>query len=179
MAGHALVQHRRGDGYESEVALDTTCGALRVRGRADGYELRRGRSGELVQARVEEIKTFRGDFDAIRGNHRALHWAQARSYGWMLCELDGHAAMTVALVYLDLATGDETVLEEHHTRDALREHFEALCARYSAWAASEAGHRARSTTPWRSCSFRTAASAPASANWPRPCTAPAWAGAAS
>jgi DNA excision repair protein ERCC-2 len=136
MAGHALVQNRRGDGYESEVGLDTTCGTLRVRGRADGYEVRRGQA-----ARVEEIKTFRGDFDAIRGNHRALHWAQARSYGWMLCELHGHEEMTVALVYLDLASGDETVLEELHTRDALRAHFESLCGRYSAWAASEAGHR--------------------------------------
>ncbi len=155
MAGHALVQNRRGDGYESEVGLDTTCGTLRVRGRADGYEVRRGQA-----ARVEEIKTFRGDFDAIRGNHRALHWAQARSYGWMLCELHGHEEMTVALVYLDLASGDETVLEEHHTRDALRAHFESLCDRYSAWAASEAGHRgaldqalARLEFPYRA--FRT------------------------
>jgi DNA excision repair protein ERCC-2 len=155
MAGHALVQNRRGDGYESEVGLDTTCGTLRVRGRADGYEVRRGQA-----ARVEEIKTFRGDFDAIRGNHRALHWAQARSYGWMLCELHGHEEMTVALVYLDLASGDETVLEELHTRDALRAHFESLCDRYSAWAASEAGHRgaldqalARLEFPYRA--FRT------------------------
>jgi DNA excision repair protein ERCC-2 len=134
MAGHALVQGRRGSGYQSEVALDIVRGALRVRGRADGYE--------AAEPRVEEIKTFRGDFDAIRGNHRALHWAQARTYGWMLCELHGHEAMTVALVYLDLATGEETVLEEHHTRDALREHFELLCGRYGAWAEREAAHRA-------------------------------------
>lgn len=134
MAGHALVQHRRGGEYECEVALEASCGAVRVRGRADGYEFHR--------ARVEEIKTFRGDFDAIRGNHRALHWAQARTYGWMLCERDGHDEMVVALVYLDLATGDETVLEEHHTSEALREHFELLCGRYAAWAESEAAHRA-------------------------------------
>ncbi|RUR66191.1 ATP-dependent DNA helicase [Variovorax guangxiensis] len=134
MAGHALVQHRRGGEYECEVALEAICGAVHVRGRADGYEFHR--------ARVEEIKTFRGDFDAIRGNHRALHWAQVRTYGWMLCERDGHDAMVVALVYLDLATGDETVLEEQHTREALREHFELLCGRYAAWAASEAAHRA-------------------------------------
>ncbi|RSZ37201.1 MULTISPECIES: ATP-dependent DNA helicase [unclassified Variovorax] len=133
MAGHAMVQHRRDpEHYACEVGLEATCGALRVRGRADGYEARR--------ARVEEIKTFRGDFDAIRGNHRALHWAQARTYGWMLCELDGHDEMTVALVYLDLATGDETVLEEQHTREALKEHFELLCGRYSEWARGEAAH---------------------------------------
>ncbi|MDN6887125.1 ATP-dependent DNA helicase, partial [Variovorax sp. CAN2819] len=134
MAGHALVQHRRGGEYECEIALEANCGGVHVCGRADGYEFDRGR--------VEEIKTFRGDFDAIRGNHRALHWAQARTYGWMLCERDGHDEMVVALVYLDLATGEETVLEEHRTREALREHFELLCSRYAAWAASEAAHRA-------------------------------------
>ncbi|MET3496558.1 ATP-dependent DNA helicase [Variovorax boronicumulans] len=134
MAGHALVQGRRGSDYQSEVSLDTLCGSLRVRGRADGYE--------ADEPRVEEIKTFRGDFDAIRGNHRALHWAQARTYGWMLCELHGHEAMTVALVYLDIASGEETVLHERHTRQSLREHFESLCGLYSVWAAQEAAHRA-------------------------------------
>ena len=134
MAGHALVQHRRGEGYESEVALVSHCGALRVRGRADGH---------LPHApRVEEIKTFRGDFAAIRGNHRALHWAQARTYGWMLCEKHGYDRITVALVYLDLGSGEETVLEEAHTREALQAHFEDLCARYGAWADSEAAHHA-------------------------------------
>ncbi|TSD60104.1 ATP-dependent DNA helicase [Variovorax sp. KBS0712] len=133
MAGHALVQARRGGDYQSEVPLATTCGTLRVRGRADGYD--------PAQARVEEIKTFRGDFDAIRANHRALHWAQVRCYGWMLCEQEGHESLTVALVYLDLASGDETVLEEQHTRDTLRTHFETLCACYSDWAQREAAHR--------------------------------------
>lgn len=136
MAGHALVQGRRGENYQSEVALQSECGALLVRGRADGYELQSG------SARVEEIKTFRGDFDAIRGNHRALHWAQARCYGWMLCEANGHAAITVALVYLDLASGEETVLEELHTREELQAHFEDLCGRYIAWAEREGRHHA-------------------------------------
>ena len=50
MAGHALVQHRRDpEHYACEVGLEATCGAVRVRGRADGYEARK--------ARVEEIKT--------------------------------------------------------------------------------------------------------------------------
>lgn len=134
MAGHALVQGRRGDTYQSEVPLVSHWGALKVRGRADGHDPR--------EPRVEEIKTFRGDFDAIRGNHRALHWAQARTYGWMLCEMHGYEHITVALVYLDLATGEETVLEERHDRAALQAHFELLCTRYSAWAQSEAAHHA-------------------------------------
>ncbi|AMM25978.1 ATP-dependent DNA helicase [Variovorax sp. PAMC 28711] len=134
VAGHSLVQSRREDDYQSEVSLQTIFEGLRVRGRADGYHPKRHR--------VEEIKTFRGDFERIKGNHRALHWAQAKTYGAMLCDLHGLPALMVALVYLDLDSGEETVLEEHCTREALREGFEALCGRFALWARQEARHRA-------------------------------------
>ncbi|RZL90136.1 MAG: ATP-dependent DNA helicase [Variovorax sp.] len=134
LAGHRLVQSRRGAGYESEVSLASHFGKLQVRGRADGYDPRRHR--------LEEIKTFRGDFEAIKANHRALHWAQAKTYAWMLCERHGLASIDVALVYLDLGSEKEFVLDEACTREALREHFETLCGRFSAWAGQEAAHRA-------------------------------------
>jgi len=134
VAGHRLVQGRRGADYESELGLDARFGRLQVRGRADGYDPQR--------RRLEEIKTFRGDFDAIRSNHRALHWAQARCYAWMLCETRGLDGLEVALVYLDLGADEEHLLVETLTREALRAHFEALCGRYLAWAEQEAAHRA-------------------------------------
>ena len=134
VAGHLLVQGRRGADYEREVSLSLTFERVHVRGRADGFDAER--------LRVEEIKTFRGEFAAIRANHRALHWAQAKTYGWMLCRARALPAVDVALVYLDIASGDETVLEEHCSADALRAHFEALCHRYMAWARQEAAHRA-------------------------------------
>ncbi|MEJ8853489.1 helicase C-terminal domain-containing protein [Variovorax robiniae] len=135
MAGHSLVQSRRGAGYEREVSLSATSSGLLVRGRADGYD--------AGHRRVEEIKTFRGRFDAIRANHRALHWAQAKCYGWMLCERESLDEISVALVYLDLASGEETVLEERWPRDALRAHFEQLCASFMAWAERQGDrHRA-------------------------------------
>ncbi len=134
IAGHRLVQGRRAAGYQSEVALSSRFGRLQVRGRADGFDPARNV--------LEEIKTFRGDFDAIKANHRALHWAQARIYGWMLCEQRGLAAVDVALVYLDLDLDKEAVLVETWTFDALRRHFEALCGRFLAWAGQEAAHRA-------------------------------------
>lgn len=134
MAGHLRVQARRGAGYRSEVALRAEHGHLEVRGRADGHDTESGR--------IEEIKTFRGRFDAIRDNHRALHWAQAKVYGWMLCERDSLAHIDVALVYLDLGTDEETVLEERCTREALAVHFEGLCTAYAVWADSEAAHHA-------------------------------------
>lgn len=131
--GHRLVQNRRGPAYESEVVLSARCGQLHVRGRADGYDPHR--------KRVEEIKTFRGEFAAIKSNHRAVHWAQAKTYAWMVCERDDLQRANVALVYLDLDSEEETVLEEACTRDELRAHFEALCSRFIVWAEQEAAHR--------------------------------------
>ncbi len=150
-AGHLRVQMRRDAGYESEVALRAVHGGLQVRGRADGYDPHR--------RRVEEIKTFRGRFDAIRDNHRALHWAQAKVYGWMLCQRESLAQIDVALVYLDLATDEETVLEERCDAAALRTHFESLCEAYESWSVQEARHhdslsRGLAAQPFPHAAFR-------------------------
>ncbi|MBP6897519.1 MAG: ATP-dependent DNA helicase [Pseudacidovorax sp.] len=134
-AGHSLVQSRRGPGYEREVALETVVDGLQVRGRADGYD--------AGQRRVEEIKTFRGDFARIKGNHRALHWAQAKTYAALLCERDALTSITVALVYLDLASGEETVLQEHCEATALKAALQAMCEAYARWAQQEEAHRAQ------------------------------------
>jgi DNA excision repair protein ERCC-2 len=50
-----------------------------VRGRADGYD-------PQAQSQLEEIKTHRGDLARQPANHRHLHWAQAKVYGWLFCE---------------------------------------------------------------------------------------------
>lgn len=67
-----------------------------MRGRADGYD---------PDANVlEEVKTYRGDFTAIPANHRQLHWAQARVYGWLLCQSLQLAQVNLALVYFDIVS---------------------------------------------------------------------------
>ncbi|WP_425781082.1 ATP-dependent DNA helicase [Hydrogenophaga sp. T2] len=133
MEGHATVTARRAAPYQRERTLAAACAGLWLQGRADGYD---------PQApRVEEIKTHRGDPALIADNQRALHWAQARVYGWLLCEADALDAIEVALVYFDIDSGRETVLVERHTRDALATHTQALCERYRAWALQEQAHR--------------------------------------
>ncbi|RYF39321.1 MAG: ATP-dependent DNA helicase, partial [Comamonadaceae bacterium] len=133
IAGHQAVTGRRHAAYETEVSLQGDFAHLRVRGRADGYD------GTLN--RLEEIKTHRGDLARQPANHRHLHWAQARVYGWLLCQARGLAELKLALVYYDIGTQQETVLEETHRADALREFFETLCARFLAWAQQEMAHR--------------------------------------
>jgi DNA excision repair protein ERCC-2 len=134
--GHAVVASRRkGEHYQSELSLAGEYKALSVRGRADGYD--------AAQNRVEEVKTHRGDLARLPDNQRALHWAQAKVYAWLLCHKLALGEMQVALVYFDIGTQQETVLCETHSAQALQQHFEMQCERFLQWAEQELAHRAQ------------------------------------
>lgn len=132
IAGHATLRARRGTGYRSEVSVEGEYGSLRVRGRADGYDAQRNR--------VEEIKTYRGDLARMPDNHRTLHWAQARVYGWLLCQQLGLATIDVALVYFNIGDQTETVLTETRDSASLKAYFDACCERFVSWADRELAH---------------------------------------
>ena len=133
MAGHALVQGRRGAAYETEVRLAGQYGDLTVQGRADGFD--------PAACQLEEIKTYRGQLDSVRPAMRALHWAQAKVYAHLLCAARGYTQIQVALVYFNIGTQQETVLVETHLAADLQTFFEQLCERFLAWSRSEAAHR--------------------------------------
>lgn len=145
VAGHGEVTSRRGAGYQREVPLASQWHGLRVQGRADGWD--------ASAQRLEEIKTHRGDAALIADNARALHWAQARVYGWMLCEQLGLERIELVLVYFNIDTGQETPLSETQSASALRAHFEDLCERYSGWARQERAHRSARDTALRALAF--------------------------
>jgi DNA excision repair protein ERCC-2 len=132
IAGHQTVTTRRGAGYQRELPLSARHGQLTVQGRADGFDASVGR--------VEEIKTRRGDAP-VPPHHQALHVAQARVYGWMLCEQLSLDHIEVALVYYDIVSGRETVVSERCEASGLKAFFVGLCDRYLAWALSEQQHR--------------------------------------
>ena len=152
IAGHALVAARRGAGYEAELPLSGRFGSLVVGGRADGYD--------PAANRLEEIKTHRGDPSCMAANQRALHWAQVRVYGALLCAERGLSAVTLALVYLEITTGRETVLTEEATAEALQAFFEAQCHRFLTWAGQETDHRLRRDAALRGLAFPHAAFRP-------------------
>ena len=67
MAGHTLVQSRRGKGYETEISLTGQYEDMRVRGRADGFD------PDAMQLEDIQIAAFQvadgsqaGTLDAIR-----------------------------------------------------------------------------------------------------------------
>ncbi|MDB5889588.1 MAG: Helicase c2 [Polaromonas sp.] len=133
IAGHTLVVSRRGSNYQREVGLSGQYKDLLVRGRADGYD--------PDSNQLEEVKTYRGDLHGIAENRRQLHWAQAKMYGWLLCRDKNLDNITLALVYLDLASLNETVLSHEFPALELKQHFEAHCELFLVWARQEAEHR--------------------------------------
>jgi DNA excision repair protein ERCC-2 len=144
IAGHQDVAARRGASVQSEVALsgvyqrpvlnqsEPQGNRLLVRGRADGYD--------ALRRRVDEVKTHRGEISVQPENHRALHWAQAKVYGWLLCVRDALPSIEVALVYYNVDTGKETHFKEVHEAQSLQRFFESLCETYLVWAEREAAH---------------------------------------
>ena len=133
ITGHRTVAARRNEGYRAELALEGHYRELRVRGRADGYD--------PAQNQLEEIKTYRGDLSRQPANHRQLHWAQARIYGWLACESLQLAQINLALVYFDIVSEKETLLRESWSADDLKVFFEQQCTLFLHWAEQEMAHR--------------------------------------
>ncbi len=96
IVGHRTVASRRSEGYQSEVALEGQYQTLTVKGRADGYD--------PGQNCLEEVKTYRGDLSKQPANHRQLHWAQVKIYGWLMCRKLDLARINLALVYFDIVS---------------------------------------------------------------------------
>jgi Rad3-related DNA helicase len=132
IAGHRSVAARRGPGYQTEVSLAGEYQHLKVRGRADGYD------SALNQ--LEEIKTYRGELSAMPDNHRQLHWAQVKVYGWLLCQQLQLDEVNLALVYFNIVTEQETLIRERFTAPILQAFFQQHCAIFLQWAEQELLH---------------------------------------
>lgn len=133
--GHQWVAQQRGPHHETEVALSGQYKGLRVSGRADGYD--------PLHNALEEVKTHRGRLDALAPNHRALHWAQAKVYGALMCQSKGLQEIVLTVVYLDVASQTETPFTEVFGAADLQDFFEALCNTFLVWAEQELAHRQR------------------------------------
>ena len=133
IVGHRTVASRRSEGYQSEVALESVYQTLKVKGRADGYD--------PAQNCLEEVKTYRGDLSRQPANHRQLHWAQAKIYGWLMCQKLQLQQINLALVYFDVVSEKETCLVEAFSAALLEQFFEHHCQLFLHWAQQEMAHR--------------------------------------
>ena len=145
MAGHQTVVDRRGDGYIAELPLSGSYPGLLVSGRADGYAPQ--------ERRLEEIKTHRGDISRIPANHRLLHWAQVKVYGWLLCQQLELEELELAVVYFDVMSHAEHAFSEHFTAAELEDFFNQQCQLFLRWAEQEEAHRIKRDEHLQSISF--------------------------
>ena len=131
--GHQIVAARRGQARRNEVSVTGDYKQLTVRGRADG----------LIEAEglLEEVKTYRGDLQRIPANHRALHWAQAKVYGALLCRQLDLDELKVSLVYFEITSQEEAILVEVLEAAELEAFFAAMCESFLAWVERELEHR--------------------------------------
>ena len=133
IAGHGIVAGRRGRTYQREIRLTGRHQNLLLSGRADGFDAERNE--------LEEIKTYRGDLRRMPDNHRALHWAQLKIYGALLCAEKNLPTLTLTLVYFEVDREEETPFSEHYTRETLQTFFTDHCERFLAWAEAQLAHR--------------------------------------
>lgn len=131
--GHQQLKLRRPEHYEAEVPLSYEMEGLLVRGRADGFD--------PVSNCLEELKTYRGAFEAIPEHHRRLHQAQAKVYAAMLCQERDLPGMTVSVVYYHVDKHKETSISEYLECADLWAFFEQQCRAYVAWGRQEQKHR--------------------------------------
>jgi len=145
IAGHRVIASRRSSLFQTELRLEGDYGPLHVRGRADGYD--------PEENRLEEFKTYRGELGRMPENHRALHWAQLRIYGWLFCKQQAKTSVRLALVYFDVSSECETVFDEVQSAADLERHFNAHCQQFMSWAEAESAHRQRRDTALRGLQF--------------------------
>lgn len=145
IVGHRTVASRRNAHYQNEVALEGEYQQLKVRGRADGYD--------PDSNRLEEVKTYRGDLAAQPANHRQLHWAQVKVYGWLMCQKLGLSEIDLALVYFDIVGEGETLLNQRFDATDLEQFFKQQCALFLDWARQEMQHRAARNAGAQSLAF--------------------------
>ena len=136
---HQRIQNSRPSGYIAEHPVSATCETdrflLSVGGRIDGVDPTRD------PPMVEEIKTTAVDPESAGETKNPLHWGQLKVYACLYAAENQLPAVCTRLTYVQLESGKTREIEHVFSREALREFFDELVDRYSAWAATVADFR--------------------------------------
>ncbi len=132
--GHQALQSIAAYGARNEVSVSGTVSSenidLTVYGRIDRL---------YGDERVEEIKTTYLGGEQLRGGD-PQHWAQAKCYAFLYCELANLTKIDVSLTYFHLDTGEITTFTEPYTIDALGEFYRLITGRYLGLLETEYAH---------------------------------------
>jgi Rad3-related DNA helicases len=126
--GHRRIQESRGDDYQAEVPVGRVYERpgyrLVLSGRVDGV------FGQASPPIVEEIKTVTASWS---GRPDPVHIAQLRAYAALLAEANGWERIDHRLLYLNLETGEQTVIQDVETRDSLSGFLDETLHEWFSW----------------------------------------------
>jgi DNA excision repair protein ERCC-2 len=126
--GHRRIQESRGEDYRAEVPVE------RIYERSDVRFVLTGRVDGIFEKAsppiVEEIKTVMGSWS---GNPDAVHIAQLRAYAALLAEANNWDRVDHRLIYLNLETDEQTVIQETETRDSLSGFLDETLHEWFSW----------------------------------------------
>lgn len=131
---HKMIQKGQASGYVPEVPLKTIVDfeeyEVSVEGRADGivYDL----DGE-TPILVDEIKGGYFDLDSME-NPVPVHLAQAKCYGYILCEQFDLDSISIRITYCNFDTEEIKKIEREYTRSDLIEFWMDMWQEYKKWA---------------------------------------------
>ncbi len=130
--GHQAVQKSRPNTYTPEVTvshhLSTDRFVLHISGRIDGVD----RSADGVV--IDEIKTTSRNPDTFSRDQYPVHWAQAKTYGYLYALENRLDRITVQLTYYQVGTGKIRELRQDCLFSELELFFTELTNRYLVWA---------------------------------------------
>ena len=128
---HRRLQTDAGERYQAEVrlSLETVFEefTILVEGIADG----------LLQAdekwMIDEIKSTSMPLELIDDDYSAMHWAQAKCYGFMLLHQVQLPSIILRLTYCHTTTNEIRQLHREFTYEELEEYFTGLVEDYGRW----------------------------------------------
>ena len=143
--GHQRVQRSRPDSYTPEVAvayrMETETFFIDISGRIDGVY--RTENGVII----DEIKTTVRDPATMAEDQHPVHWAQAKTYGYLYAQEQGLDTIAVQLTYYHLGTGRTREFRQTFGLRELEAFFRELVHSYLDWAATVAKwHEIRNTS---------------------------------
>ena len=129
---HQSIQDARPPEYEPEVSIrhrvETDKYQLNISGRIDGIYKYPDR------VIIDEIKTTRKPLRTVRKEENGVHWGQAKCYAYMYADQNDIDKIGVQLTYFQTEENKKEEILRVFDITELREFFDALIAKYLAWA---------------------------------------------
>lgn len=148
---HRKLQKSAGKSYQPEVSLSFQQLyqniLFQIEGRADGIIT------EANEITVDEIKTTAMPLELIDDSISKMHWAQAKCYGYFICQKQELSSIFIQLTYCHIDTEAIRKIKKEFSLEELEAFFFDLLGLYYTWAKWELNWKKTRNCSIQSLSF--------------------------